>query len=102
MTDAPDRPKPPSDAAATAALRRFLSPAPRPTALDPAQAAEYADTVRRIGAKGGTMAEMAAALGASRTAMRTLARRCPGFAEALAQAKTLAEAWWDRLARQAT
>jgi hypothetical protein len=45
---------------------------------------------------------MAAALGASRTALRTLCRRSPAFAEAFAEAETLASAWWDRLARQAT
>ena len=48
------------------------------------------------------MAEMAAALGASRTAMRTLCRRSPDFREALEQAVTLASAWWNHLARRAT
>ena len=32
----------------------------------------------------------------------TLARRSPAFREALAEARTLAAAWWDLLSRQAT
>ncbi len=32
----------------------------------------------------------------------TLARRSPAFREALAEARTLAAAWWDVLSRQAT
>ena len=78
-------------AAMAAAMGRVLIASEVPT---------YARKVREVGAKGGSVSEMAAALGVSYSAMKRMAGEDILFGAALAEARTLSKAWWEMVAQQ--
>lgn len=72
----------------------------RPTNYDPSW---MPDKVIEIGKKGGSITEMAVAIGAyHRETLYDWARRHPEFNDALKMAATLSQSWWEEQGRIAT
>ena len=63
--------------------------------------AEYCVTVIKLGATGASKAEMAHALGCSRTTMDVWAAQHQEFLNAIKEALDLAQGWWEREGRKA-
>jgi transposase-like protein len=71
----------------------------RPTKYDPST---MLDIVYEVGSKGGSIGQMAVALGVSLDSMYTWAKQHDEFAEALKRSVELSQCWWEENGRIAT
>lgn len=70
----------------------------RPTDYDPA----YCDTVIELGKNGASKAEMAAEIGCARSTFALWEGAHPEFSEAVKDAVSWSQAWWEKQGRIAT
>jgi hypothetical protein len=73
-------------------------PAGRPSEYDPS----FCEKVIALGREGASKAEMAHAIGCSRTTMDTWASQHPEFLNAVKEAIEASQGWWESKGREAT